>query len=59
MPSIKPQIKAITDTVTYEKIKYVAEKENRSVSNLIETLVKIKIESFESEHGEIPLPEDK
>lgn len=55
MPSTKPQIKAITDEKTYIKIKYVAENENRSVSNLIETLVKEKIKSYESEHGEIIL----
>lgn len=53
MPSKKPQIKAVTDTETYEKIKKIAETENRSTSNLIETLVKKYIASYESEHGEI------
>ena len=53
MPSKKPQIKAVTDTETYEKIKKIAERENRSTSNLIETLVKKYITSYESEHGEI------
>lgn len=55
MPSTKPQLKAITDEITYKKIKVIAERENRSVSNLIETLVKEKIKNFENENGSIAI----
>lgn len=42
----------------YAKIKAIACKENRSVTNMIETLVKQKIQQYEKENGEIPLNND-
>lgn len=53
MPSNKPQLKAVVDFEDYEKFKSIAETENRTVSNLLQTLVKDKIRTYESEHGEI------
>ena len=53
MPSKKPQIKTVIDTETYEKIKKIAEKENRSMSNLLETLTKKFVQQYETENGEI------
>ena len=55
MPSTKPQVKAIVEQHEYEKFKYIAEQENRSVSNLIQTLVKEKIQNYEKEHGTIQI----
>lgn len=55
MPSTKPQVKAIVEPNEYEKFKYIAEKENRSVSNLIQTMVKDKIKLYEKENGEIQI----
>jgi len=42
----------------HAKIKKIAEIENRSMSNMIETLVKQKIEVYEKEHGEIELTDE-
>lgn len=53
MPSNKPQLKAVVDFDDYEKFKAIAETENRTVSNLLQTLVKEKINAYESEHGNI------
>lgn len=55
MPSVKPQIKAVIDEQDYNKIKHIAESEHRSISNLLQTMVKDKIESYEAAHGEIKL----
>jgi len=38
------------DDETYEKIKEIAEKENRSINNLVETWIKRNIEVYEAEH---------
>lgn len=53
MPSNKPQVKAYIDNVTYEKIKVIAEKERRSISNLIEILIIKEIENYETNNGNI------
>lgn len=53
MPSVKPQIKAVIEEGDYNKIKYIAEKEHRTISNLLQTMVKEKIEAYEQQHGEI------
>ncbi|MCM1008707.1 MAG: hypothetical protein NC485_12445 [Ruminococcus flavefaciens] len=39
----------------HAKIKKIAESENRSMANMIETLVKQKIKQYENENGEIKL----
>lgn len=42
----------------HAKIKKISEKENRSMSNMIETLVKQKIHLYEAENGEIILTDE-
>jgi len=55
MPSNKPQLKAVINEEEYNKFKAIAEAENRSVSNLLQTLVKDKIKEYENEHGNIKI----
>lgn len=55
MPSNKPQLKAVINEEEYNKFKAIAEAENRSVSNLLQTLVKDKIKEYENEHGYIKI----
>lgn len=55
MPSNKPQLKAVINEEDYNKFKAIAEAENRSVSNLLQTLVKDKIKEYENEHGNIKI----
>jgi len=38
------------------KVRHIANRETRSVSNLLEHLCKIKIEEYEKTYGEIPVP---
>jgi len=38
------------DDETYDKLKEIAEKENRSMNNLVETWVKQSIKAYEAEH---------
>lgn len=42
----------------HAKIKKIAETENRSMTNMIETLVKQKIRLYEAENGEIILTDE-
>ena len=42
----------------YAKIKIIAEAENRSIANMIETIVKKEIRRYEAENGEITLTEE-
>ena len=42
----------------HAKIKKIAEKENRSMTNMIETIIKQKIDEYEQENGEIMLTEE-
>lgn len=45
----------LTDHV---KIKKISQKENRSMSNMIETLVKMKIQQYEDANGEIEVTDE-
>ena len=59
MPSKKPYIQIRTTDQTIKKFEVIAEKNNRSMSNMGETIIKDYIRSYESEHGEIQIkPED-
>jgi len=40
-----------------EKMKFIAKRETRSLSNLLEHLCKLQIEDYEERHGEINLPD--
>lgn len=55
MPSTKPQLKAIVEQEEYEKFKIIAQEENRTVSNLLQTLVRQKINQYENEHGNLKI----
>lgn len=43
------------DEVTYNKLKYLSEHENRSLNNYVENVIKRHISDHERQHGDIPL----
>lgn len=45
--------------IDHAKIKKIAESQNRSMTNMIETLVKEKIKEYEKENGEIELTDEE
>ena len=49
----------IQDQIDHAKIKKIAESQNRSMTNMIETLVKEKIKEYEKENGEIELTDEE
>lgn len=53
MAIIKSQFTLRLDLKTHVKIKKIAEHENRSMTNMIETILKNKISDYEKEYGEI------
>lgn len=58
MAVLKTQFTLRLRLTDYAKIKTIAEEENRSVTNMIETLVKQKIQQYEKENGEIVLSDE-
>lgn len=58
MPVIKTQFTLRLSPADHGKIKKIADIENRSMTNMIETLVKQKIKEYENEHGEIVLKDE-
>lgn len=58
MATIKPQFTLRLDLKVHIKLKKIAEKENRSMTNMIEYLSKKEIERYEAEHGEIKITEE-
>ncbi|MBQ6558639.1 MAG: hypothetical protein IJL81_04630 [Clostridia bacterium] len=59
MPVIRTQFTLRLDPVNHIKIKKIAEQESRSMSNMIEYLVKKEIERYESRNGEILISDDE
>lgn len=59
MPVIKAQMTLRLQLVDHAKIKKIAELENRSTTNMIETLIKKKIMEYEKENGEIDITEEE
>lgn len=53
MPSNKPQFVIRADQHIIDKIKYIAEKNERSATQEIVYLIKREIEHYENERGEI------
>lgn len=45
--------------VDYAKLKKIAEEDNRSVTNMIDTLVKREIKRYEEENGEIKVTDEE
>ena len=54
MAVIKIQTGLRRDETTYTKLKYLASKENRSINNLAEYVLKKYIEDYEMLNGSIP-----
>lgn len=55
MAVVKIQFSLRIDPEVYAKLKKIAKKDTRSVSNLIDSLIMRKIDDFESKYGEIKL----
>lgn len=47
------------DEVLYEKTKYIASQELRTINAQIEYFMKKGVEAYEKEHGVISLPDDE
>ena len=58
MAVIKSQFTLRLSLTDHAKIKRIAESENRSMTNMIETLVKNKIQQYEKENGKISITEE-
>ncbi len=58
MAVIKSQFTLRLNLADHAKIKKIAEMENRSMTNMIETLVKQKILQYEKENGEIEVTDE-
>ena len=54
MAVIKIQTCLRLDETTYSKLKFLSEKENRSINNLAEFIIKKYIEDYEKNNGVIP-----
>ncbi len=54
MAVTKQQFTIRLDLADYDRIKQIAEEENRSVANMVETLVKKEIRRYEETTGKIP-----
>ena len=59
MAVIKNQFRLRLDIETHAKLKRIAQGESRSVTNMIEYLVKQEIDRFESVNGAIKLTDDE
>ncbi len=53
MPSKKPYIQIRTNEIIQKKFEYIAQCNNRSMSNMGEYLIMQHIKDYEKEHGEI------
>lgn len=58
MAILKSQFTLRLSLSDHAKIKKIAEEENRSITNMIETLVKKEIKRYEDENGEIELTDE-
>lgn len=58
MPSKKPYIQIRTNDDIVKKFEHIADYNNRSMSNMGETIIKDYIREFEKEHGEIVINEE-
>jgi hypothetical protein len=58
MAILKTRFTLRLDLEDHAKIKKIAEKQNRSMTNMIETVIKQTINKYEEENGEIKLTEE-
>ena len=59
MAIIKTSFTLRLNLIDHAKIKKIAESQNRSMTNMIETLVTEKITEYEKENGEIELTDEE
>lgn len=59
MAVIKSQFTLRLNLIDHAKIKKIAEKENRSMTNMIETLIKNEIKHYEDINGEIAISDEE
>lgn len=57
MAVIRTQFSLRLDPIVYAKLKKIAKEDNRSVSNLIDYIIKQYINEYESKNGDIVLSE--
>lgn len=57
MATDRAQIRSYVENTTKSKFTIICKSENRSESNMIETLVLNYIKNYEAEHGEIKIEE--
>lgn len=58
MATLRAQFSLRLNLVDHAKIRKIAEEQNRSITNMIETLVKQEIKRYEKENGEIELTDE-
>ncbi len=58
MAVIKTQFTLRLNLDVHAKIRKIAEMENRSMTNMIETVIKREIARYEAEHGEIEITDE-
>ena len=58
MAVIKTRFTLRLDLIDHAKIKKISEEENRSMTNMIEMLVKKEIKRYENENGEIKITDE-
>ena len=58
MAVIRTQFTLRLDPVNHAKIKKIAASESRTMTNMIEFLIKKEIKRYEAENGEIPVTDD-
>ncbi len=58
MAVIKTQFTLRLNLVDHAKIRKISEQENRSMTNMIETLIRKEIRRYEEENGEIEVTEE-
>ena len=58
MPIIKSQFTLRLDLKVHAKIKKIALRESRSMTNMIEYLIKKEIRAYEAEHGELVVTDE-
>jgi len=59
VPIIKSQFTLRLDLKVHAKIKKIALQESRSMTNMIEYLIKKEIRDYEAEHGEIEITDEE
>lgn len=59
MATDRAQIRSYVELTTKTKFNRICKSENRSESNMVETLVLNYIKAYETEHGEIRIEEEQ